>query len=214
MIRRSLAIVATLVVAAGCTSDEEPAPATSPSQKTTATADVEAIPEETPEPAPTTESRQTPEAELSQRGNIVKDIDEIAGAFTDDTMETTWLEFKITDVTVNGECTEEFAEPADNGHLIFVRIEVSTGSEWPEFMEGTTVGLDYEWSIVGEDGLTESALDTISTYGCLPEAELLPAAGIGPGENATGTVILDSRNETGVLILRPWFLDGGWEWEF
>ena len=218
VIKRIVAAVGIAAIAACSSGSEEP----EATEETTAPADVEAVASPTPAedttPTPTPEETETADVERSQRGNVIKEVGETALSAYDaaDVEGTTWLEFQVTDIEVDGTCTAEFAEPPENGSFIFVSLSVSTASNWPPDMEGINVDfIPTDWSIVGQDGLTESNLDTIATYSCLPEGELLPVNGIGPGENVVGKVVLDSANPSGVLVFRPWWGGGpGWEWAF
>lgn len=51
---------------------------------------------------------------------------------------------------------------------------------------------------IGETAFAYETDPADATFGCLPESELLPIDGIGPGENVTGKLILDTANPTGV----------------
>lgn len=207
-------LIALLAIAA-LTACSEPVTNPEPEPEQAVTADVEDVPT-TPPPEPEQPAPPTaPGTEISQRGNAIKEIGETAFAYETDPADP-WLEFQVTDIEVDGQCTEEFAEPPENGHFLFVTISASTSSAWPAELQGLTVDFSaFDFSIIGKDGLTESSLDTIATFGCLPESELLPIDGIGPGENVTGKLILDTANPSGVLVFRPWFLGtGGWEWTY
>ena len=71
-----------------------------------------------------------------------------------------------------------------------------------------------DFSVIGEDGLTESALATAASYSCLTEQEMISTE-IGPGENVRGKLVLDSKSDTGILVYRPgWAIGPGWEWKF
>jgi hypothetical protein len=221
VIKRVMVAVVGVAAMAGCSSGGPQEPDAAP--ETSVPADVEAVASPTPvketTPTPTPEETETADVERSQRGNVIKEIGETAGSYTDpaDPQGSIWLEFQITDIELDGSCTAEFAEPAENGAFIFVTLSVSTTSEWPSELEDINVDfIPDDWSIVGPDGLTESNLDTFATYSCLDEREMLPTGGIGPGENVVGKVALDSANTSGVLVFRPWWNGGGpgWEWEF
>jgi hypothetical protein len=203
---------AALSVDANIEAVQPPAPTTETDVTDARTPTPEPEPEPEPEPQPTEE----PAGETSQRGNLIKQIDEVAGMYDlAKGPESLWLEFKITEIEVDGECTAEFADPPENEAFILVSLSISTATDWPADMRGLTVDFSPgDWSIVGPDGLTESAIDTFASYLCIAESERLPDRGIGPGENVVGKLAFDSRNTSGVLIYRPWFTDGGWEWEF
>jgi hypothetical protein len=211
----TLGTLAALGVLVGCGGADTDAAA----PNTSVPADVSEVPvptpERTPEPTPA-----EPTGERSQRGNLIKKIGETAFNYDPDRgPEARWLEFKVTEIEVDGECTEEFAEPPENGHMLFVTIAASTSSEWPAFVtEAGLTAVDFsstDFTIIGADGVTEHDLATAATYGCLPEGEQLPAQ-IGPGENVVGKVILDTANTTGILVYKPWYAGGssGWEWQY
>lgn len=48
---------------------------------------------------------------------------------------------------------------------------------------------------------------------CLPEAENFPSAP-GPGEKATGNIILDVPTPTGTLVHKQGFTTVRWEWQY
>jgi hypothetical protein len=98
---------------------------------------------------------------------------------------------------------------------VTVSLNISTATTWPPDMEGIPLIFHHYWSVVGEDGITESALTTAAIHSCLDESELLPSSGIGPGENVDGKLVLDTKSSSGVLVYKPWYNPGGgWEWTF
>lgn len=226
---RTVHIVATAsaiaLVMVGCASDDsdqdgQAAAADTPdsAEQETVEADVDSVQEpaeQADEPTPESEEEQ-PELDVNERGNLVKEIGETGGVMADPGSDP-YMEFTVTEIVTDGQCTAEFAEPAENGQFLFVELKISTSgaSSWPEGTQG--IGFDFtphDFSIIGSDGLTEHELDTIATYGCLPDGELLPNQ-IGPGENVVGTIVLDTANSTGTLVYKPWYLDeGGWEWNY
>ena len=202
--------VLTLVALVGCAGGNTE-PTAEPSNP--ATADVEAIPTPTTEPEPT--PTETPLGATSQRGNHIKAIGDTAGMYETDPANP-WLEFQITAATLGGECTSEFAEDPENGKFLILDITASTATNWPADLQGMTVDFTpTDFDVIGPDGITESNLDTVSTYSCLDEADQLPMA-IGPGENVVGKVALDTAAPSGVVVYKPWYSGGagGWEWPF
>jgi hypothetical protein len=211
MTRGAFGVVLGTLVIAGCGGgSDQPEAVRSPS----VAADVSEVPLPSKSPTPTP-TAVTPTPELSQRGNIVKAIGETAWASDYPDGSNPWFEMQVTGIEVGAECTEDYAEPAENGQFMFVTIAVSTSSEWPAEMQGVPLEFNpNEFTIIGPDTLTEHDLGTAPTYGCLPQGELFPIAGFGPGENLTGTVVLDSANTTGVLVFQPWWAASGWEWAY
>jgi hypothetical protein len=203
------AAVLTLVALVGC-GDGNTEPRAEPSNP--ATADVDAVPTPTTEPEPT--PTETPIGETSQRGNLIKDVGETAYMYHLDTGEN-WFEFQITDIEVGGTCTSESAVPAENGQFLILSIKASTGTNWPEELQGVTLDFNpFDFSAIGPDGVTEANLATDAVFGCVAEGDLLPDA-FGPGENVVGKVALDTKSESGTLVYKPWYGGGGgWEWPF
>jgi len=194
---------------AGC-SGAATEPAAKPSDPVTA--DVDAVESATATP---TQAPEQPEADTSQRGNLVKAIGETAGLLDRPGGEV-WAEFQVTGIELGAECTAEFAEPAENGQFLVLSISMSTGTEWPADFQGMTLDFNpNDFSVVGPDGITENNLATFATYSCLPEGEIM-ADTIGPGENIVGKVVLDTAAPSGVVVYRPWYAAGslGWEWPF
>jgi hypothetical protein len=222
----ALLTAATLAVA-GCSNNDDasvapdvesvPAPTTEddPVETTTVEADVETAPAATPDPELEDPAEpDTPEPPTSRRGNLIKELGETAGVYDlDEGPDSVWLEFKITDIETNGECTSDYADPPQNGHFLIVSITASTGSKLSDELYGSEVSFDsYDFSVIGPDGVTENDVDG-NAYMCLAERDLIPS--LGPGENATGKIVLDIASESGTLVFKPWFMyEGGWEWEF
>jgi hypothetical protein len=207
------------LVLSACGSDDGPS----------VTADVDSVPiaeeedepadEPTEEPEPEAEEEPEPAANESQRGNLIKELDEVAwvGPLESNTIDDAWFQFKITDIEVGdkADCTEDsgYSEPPENGHFLFITIVASTSSDWPEDdWVDEVYFMDSNFSVVGSDGVTENDVEGSALW-CLASKDTMP--NLGPGENATGKVVLDIGSESGVLVFKPWFVDGaGWEWEF
>jgi hypothetical protein len=151
----------------------------------------------------------------SPRGNVVKQLGEEAGAVSVDRPGLTWEDmeiiFAIDAIEVGATCTQEFADPPENGHFLALDVRVSTREHLDESL-GWSFLNPYDFSVVGDDGVTETALATFATYGCIAESEELPSE-FAPASKYTGTIILDSKHDTGVLVYRTG-RGAGWEWEF
>jgi hypothetical protein len=152
---------------------------------------------------------------MSSRGNMIKKLGEEAGICGDDSCKSVAVRFSVDEVKVDAACTEQFAGPASNGHMIAVKLRISTASDMrPE------VGMDLfnpnDFAIIGPDELTESSLATQAAYSCLNDREKLPTAGLAPGSKYQATIVLDSRNTGGALQFRPSgsTVGLGWEWQF
>lgn len=215
MIFRTIVLPAIIVaiVATGCAT-EEPAPTIEPSAAVEA--DVDAVP--TTGAATPTPSESTPR-EVSQRGNIVKQLGETAGYTNVDT-GVVESEFTVDAITVDPECTAEYIEPPEHGHFVVATITASVSSTFQEYIESfgsfPVTGMPFDigsFTIIDTNGVVVNSIDSAATYACLPEDELIPSE-VGIGQNATGKVVFDSPVEHGTLVYVPWFDQTGWEWTF
>ncbi|MGO1458789.1 MAG: hypothetical protein ACTHWJ_02010 [Flaviflexus sp.] len=149
---------------------------------------------------------------ISDRGNLVKTIGQPAGLADEYGNNESIVDFKVTAIEPNFQCTSSIAEPPANGNYIAITFDIQTypalaEASWPEWHMSA-----YDMRIISDDGLTEN--DSVGNgYLCLSEAESLPTT-LGPGERAIGKIVLDSAHESGILVVS---LSGGvnaWEWEF
>lgn len=164
---------------------------------------------------PATESA-APEKEegpkKSDRGNIIKELGEGAGVSNYE--KESIAEFVVNGITVDPACTAEYSAPPENGHFIALDVSVKT---YPELAEDSYPKFDlnpHGMKIIAPNGTTSNVnLATGPAYMCLPEIETLPSGGIGPAENVTGKIVIDSEIPAGTLVIT---LDGmlGWEYEF
>lgn len=159
------------------------------------------------------ETRDTMDSEKSSRGNLVKRIGEMATVATEEGEGDTLVEFAITDITTEAECSNEYVEEPTNGGFIVVTIEATTTPELADQEFMTTWGFNpYDFHIIGDDGKREND-STGTAYSCLSESESLPFE-IGPGQTVEGKVALDSAYQKGHLVYVPGSVGAGWEWEF
>ncbi|WP_202380873.1 hypothetical protein [Leucobacter chromiireducens] len=154
------------------------------------------------------EEEQTPSPAVSKRGNLIKRVGERGGIGDSEPLE---VEFLVTGITVDPECTGEYPQPSKNGHFVKLDFEVATSSEaqgefgfafWKWIRpDGTTANAD-----PGQDG---------NGYMCLAAGEQLPHY-IGPGESVTGSVVLDVADPEGTLVAQPAYAGstGSWTWEW
>lgn len=148
---------------------------------------------------------------VSERGYIVKDIGQLAALADAAQADAILVEFTVTAIGPNYTCPREDAPPPENGSFIAVSFDVRTTpalgtSSWPEFNLSA-----YDMKILSPDGVREN--DSIGNgLHCLSPAERLPFS-IGPAEQASGKIVLDSSQTSGYLVVG----DGGyaaWEWRF
>ena len=156
-----------------------------------------------------------PEAAKSPRGNIIKKVGE--GAAVTDSLHGNkeLVNFVVNSITP-GTCTEKYAQPVVNGHIMIVDVTVETKPELAEAIMKTFSLSGYDFKFVAPNGTTFNGdLGTMATYSCLPDAATFPSAGMGPGEKITAKVVLDVPDTKGTLILKaPMSLNNGWEYAF
>ena len=144
------------------------------------------------------------------RGNVVKSIGQLAG-YDQTASGNMTVEFRVTGIRPNYQCTSGYSYPSLNGNYIAVSFEVET---LPSLAEAPTPAFylsEYDMAILSPSGVLEN--DSIgNALWCLQDSEELPW-GIGPGQKAYGTIVLDSAYTSGSLIIA---LPGGarWEWTF
>lgn len=208
-----LAVVLVAALLTGCSgrapaSPEPPEPAgtRTPSEETSEEPSAEEVDvEETEEPAPA-------EPETNERGNIVKQIGEAGGLQDPATNEWT-LDFKVTEIVPNFQCTSEYAEPPVNGQFVALRFEVNTTAAWDSSTMGDFMMTFHDFQAFDANNMRLN--DPIgNAYMCLSDAEQLPQT-MGPAQSANGTIVLDLPPGAGVVAYRPVYVQsGGWEWTF
>lgn len=210
------ALSALLLAGCGTEANSPEAPTVEPAASA-ATETTEAAVSETSEPAtPSPEAAAettsaAPEPEKSTRGNLVKQIGEGAGLTEDGEQLVT---FVVNSITVDAPCTNEFAQPPVNGHILVLDVSVVTEPALVDSLDPTFQMNPYWFTEIAPNGTTSNAdLGTASTYSCLPDAEVLPQM-MGPGENVTGKVVLDVTNPSGTLVFKYGGNPSGWEWTY
>jgi hypothetical protein len=149
---------------------------------------------------------------LNDRGDIVKALGENGGLSDPVDESAPWaLTFAVDSITVDPECTTNFAEPPSNGHYLAVNVRATTSPGLPAdwYIQFTSDA----FKVVGPDGITKDSLNG-NSYSCLPEGDLFTYDTLGPGQQYAGTVVLDSPVDSGSLIFTIPGGEGGWEWSF
>jgi hypothetical protein len=201
--RSALIVAAAAVVLSGCTS------------RTNGEANVAAAHSSGLASPPTSaEAAAADEPELSPRGAIPKQIGEAAGLCNDEKCTAFAVTFTVDKIEVDVQCTEPYAEPPANGHYIALTMTIKTTDLFgPDLVPLFNIS-PFSWEIIGADGITEASDPGAGAYSCLPTSDL-PPAGLSPSSQYVTTMVLDSRNASGILLLRmPNLVDGGWEWTF
>ena len=163
------------------------------------------------EEASPTESASGASGAKSSRGNIIKKPGEGAGVTDKD---KTVASFVINSINVNPNCTNEYATKAQNGHFVVLDVSMETMPELAESVNPQFGLAGYAWKAIADNGTTFNGnVSTGASYMCLKDAERFPSA-LGPGEKATGKIVLDVPTPTGVLVHQQGFMPTGWEWEY
>lgn len=211
--------IALALLLAACTpaGDDPTSTVTSPESDATTsstTTEASATPTPTEGASPTTEPPVTLEpmatadgAEIDEAGNVVKDLGEPAEILTPDGEVSATV--TVTEIRVLDSCPGEFASAPENGHFVVVSVEASM-SESGFAGDDLLLTGPAMWQVVAADGEASGEVDTRAAWGCYETEERLPNA-IGPGETASGYLVLDSDVTTGRLVysLAP---GGGWSW--
>lgn len=148
----------------------------------------------------------------SARGNIPKEIGEPATLTASSGGKA--LEFSVTNISPNAQCSSPYSEPAENGSFVRIDIDATTGSspDMEELLYTNSIMFNpYDWKFVDTAGKTANDIGTDASLMCLDEGEALPMD-IGPGENVSGSLILDVPEGGGTLIYKPAYEYPGWEW--
>lgn len=206
--------VAAMLLLTGCGSDatSAEAPSVEPASPAASTSAEPATAIETTEAEPTEEATsEAPAPEKSDRGNLVKHIGQGAG-MTYEGEQT--VSFVINSITVDAPCTADFATPPENGHIVVLDVSVKTEPALADDPFGEFWMSPSSWKAIAPNGTTSNANSgTAAAFGCLPQQEMLPQS-IGPAEQATGKVVLDVENPSGILVFQDPAASAGWEWTY
>lgn len=234
MMKSSSLLIALVLLATGCSggdappveptadggpptsASQSPSPLPTPSMTPTSapTTSAATLPETGEPPAPAPESPDAADPDLSPRGNLVKRVGEPAGII--DGNGERLVNFVINSISPDVVCTEELAEPAENGLFVAVNVSVQTS---PAMATPDAFITSFEmspsmFSAISPEGLSSNAdPGTFSSYFCLDDSVLLPSS-IGPGENAEGIVLLDLQHPSGILVFEDFQTSSAWEWNY
>lgn len=197
----SLSVLPLLLAACGGSPQSGPtAPSVEP-----ATASQSASASATASPTATAENAK------SSRGNLVKKVGEGASVTDNDKIVAS---FVIKSIQVDPKCTNSSAMPSKNGHFVALDVSMQTDPALAESVNPQFGLAGYAWKAIAANGTTFNGdLMSFESVMCLPEAENFPSA-LGPGEKATGKIILDVPTPTGILVHKQGFMATGWEWQY
>lgn len=162
-----------------------------------------------PAPSPRQATVQTTQATptVNERGNIPKELGELAGFGSSD--EPDQNTFAITQIAVDPPCSPEGTAPK-SGHTVLLELEVKTGADAERAAQLGRILTPGFFSVVGPDGTEHDAWPGE----CTDPSHNLPEE-FGAGQKYSGTVELRVPAKTGTLILAGNMDNaGGWEWTY
>ena len=102
------------------------------------------------------QAQQQPEPETSERGNLVKHIGDTAYIYADTSKKTEWARWTVTNITLDAPCTNEYAEPSENGHMVVMDVTAQTTKDLPTD-QPLYLGAPGAWQYVLKDGTISNA---------------------------------------------------------
>jgi len=164
---------------------------------------------EEPEPTeePTTEEPTEAAPTPNSHGNLDKEIGEEARITDYD--YTDHVKLVLTEMVPNFKCTADWADPPKNGMFLGLHFDVMTTqefaeSDWSEFSIST-------FELGAYQGDTRVNDVDGNSWMCLDDADALPR--LGPGQHATGWVVIDVPTDVTSVQFVSFMVDGGWEWQ-
>lgn len=152
----------------------------------------------------------------NERGQIIKEIGETAGLFTDEEDDAPTMKFKVTSIKPI-ECDAPYATPP-KGTALAVSLEIETTAtfEGPLSVNGQEGQVSFsprDWKGYAANGTRMNTVDSSIQQNCLADnTQLLPDF-FGKGEKLNGLVILDVTAPTGEIAFDP-SGSGGWVWKY
>ena len=169
---------------------------------------------EAPSAAPVEKQAETPKPTgpaKSSRGNyVMKAGGKEFATQTDQISDKVTAKFTVDSIKA-GVCTESYAQPAQNGNYVFVKVTAQTlpelaESSFPKFSMSA-----YDFKFIAKNGTTFNG--QLSSFGCLPNGQEFAAGGIGPDQKASGIIVLDVPQPHGTLLVKS-DLGTGYEYTF
>lgn len=199
------ASVALLLFLSACSPSQPDDSGKMPDTAPVATAEPTPVPTETPEPS------EFGEEVKSSRGNLVKDIGQLAGT-SSLVSDVVTSRFAVTDIVLDVECTSGFADAPVNGHYLGIHLNVETTPEladddfpWVSFTQ-------WDWQAYDPEG--KRLNDPVgNAWSCLDSGQQLPSQ-IGPGQSVSGWIVLDVAATNGAVVLTMGGSPVGWEWAY
>jgi len=152
---------------------------------------------------------------VAASGNIGKKLGEPAG-LTLAGSGRAYFEFVVEGIEVVDRCPGRGLTVSPwNGHFVVIDLRARMSDAVTEVVEGGSelfMPLTADaFRLVGVDGRVTTETLTDASWACFG-SDALAEPFVGPGEEASGVVVLDSPITSGTLVYAP--SGRGWEWEF
>jgi hypothetical protein len=103
----------------------------------------------------------------------------------------------------------------EHGHFVRLDVRVATAPAGGAEVPTQPSFSEYNFQYIQANGVTFSAsMGTFAAFTCLPQEQMFPSGGLGPGQQFTGSLVLDVPDTTGVLIYFPDSAGYGTGYEF
>lgn len=152
------------------------------------------------------------EQTTSDRGNVVLDVGELASV-DGDTGETI-VEFTLTDIETDFSCPSDIADEPANEQFVALTFQVRTypALAQQEYFDTFSIAA-FDMTVFAPDGTRENDSSGNALF-CLDPADELPRD-MGPGEQATGKIVLDTAQQSGIVAYQSYLFDDlSWEWNY
>ena len=116
----------------------------------------------------------------------------------------------VEEFVVDVACTAEGATAAENGHLVGLRVRMTTGAAMPEDRTFDAAS----FTVADGTGTPAGPAATAAAAACLPDRKAFPTGPLAPGTEHAGVVVLDVPVTTGTVTYRPDPAVAGGRWTF
>lgn len=174
-----------------------------------ATPPAEPPPDETP-PAEEPPTEQPPTGEPEPPADTLYVFGEGPSVVDPATGETV-VALVLDAVVVDLPCTATDPATPPTGHLVGLRLTVTTGPDLSTLAEPPAVTAA-DFSLVGEDGVPLTELGTAAAQACLAEGAF-PTGPLAAGQTVPGMLVLEVPGTTGTVVYRPAFLPAAARWQ-
>ncbi|MEE8666905.1 MAG: hypothetical protein SOI13_01280 [Bifidobacterium mongoliense] len=145
------------------------------------------------EPSPS--RSPVPKAKTNERGNIIKHVGDTTRVFKGEDRSTLLASWTVTGISLDAKCTDENAQPSENGHFVIFDVTAMTTKD----VDSLSVGSQGLWHYVEPDGTLWNGSVSGASFMCLPRDQTLPGM-IGPALKAQGKIVFDLPSTDGSLV--------------